>query len=127
MLVASNGREALEVMRTNRPQLILLDLMMPVLDGWEFVKELDKDPKLSDTPIVVITAYADRARPVPRSLRTLEKPVDSRSCSRRSSAPARLERSFINIRISHITPTTTSKVSASLGGTYAELWRLQTG
>src|SRR4051795_10954972 len=64
VLVASNGLEALEVMRTNRPQLILLDLMMPVLDGWEFVAELDKDPKLSDTPIVVITAYADRARPV---------------------------------------------------------------
>ena len=76
VLVASNGREALEVMRTNRPQLILLDLMMPVLDGWEFVKELDKIPKLSDTPILVITAYADRARPVPRSLLTLEKPVD---------------------------------------------------
>ena len=45
VLVASNGREALEVMRTNRPQLILLDLMMPVLDGWEFVKELDEDPE----------------------------------------------------------------------------------
>jgi CheY-like chemotaxis protein len=77
VLMATDGKEALELLRTRpRPGLILLDLMMPVLDGWEFVKELDRDPKIADIPIVVITAYADPARPVPRSLTTIEKPLD---------------------------------------------------
>jgi CheY-like chemotaxis protein len=77
VLMAADGKEALDLLRTRpRPGLILLDLMMPVLDGWEFVKELDRDPTIADIPIVVITAYADRARPVPRSLLTIEKPLD---------------------------------------------------
>jgi CheY-like chemotaxis protein len=77
VLTASDGREALELLRSRpRPGLILLDLMMPVLDGWEFVKELDRDPQMADIPIVVITAYADRARPMPRSVMTIEKPLD---------------------------------------------------
>lgn len=77
VFAVGNGREALDALRTiPRPRVILLDLMMPVLDGWEFAEELKKDPGCSDISIIVITAYADRARPVPGAELTIEKPFD---------------------------------------------------
>ena len=64
--VAANGLLALEQIAKSRPQLILLDLMMPEMDGFEFVVELRKRPEWCSIPIVVITAKdltaEDRAR-----------------------------------------------------------------
>ena len=51
---AANGREALDVVANARPDLILLDLMMPVMDGWECLTEL-KSNGFSDIPVFVIT------------------------------------------------------------------------
>ena len=53
---AENGRVALERIAENRPDLILLDLMMPEMDGFEFIEELRKDPEQSQIPIIVVTA-----------------------------------------------------------------------
>ena len=54
---AANGREALDISRAEpTPSLILLDLMMPVMDGWQFRAEQVKDPVLSKVPVVVISA-----------------------------------------------------------------------
>jgi PAS domain S-box-containing protein len=53
---AENGRVALERVAENQPQLILLDLMMPEMDGFEFITELRKTPKWRSIPVVVITA-----------------------------------------------------------------------
>jgi CheY-like chemotaxis protein len=56
---AANGEEALHYLRSGAvvlPELILLDLMMPVMDGLEFRTEQQKDPKLATIPVVVITA-----------------------------------------------------------------------
>jgi CheY-like chemotaxis protein len=55
---AVNGREALDVSARELPCLILLDLMMPVMDGWQFRSEQMKDPVLSQIPVVVISADA---------------------------------------------------------------------
>lgn len=52
---AAHGREALDVSRDEMPDLILLDLMMPVMDGWECLTELKNDRSLSDIPVFVIT------------------------------------------------------------------------
>lgn len=53
---ASNGREALEQLRrAELPRLILLDLMMPIMNGWEFRAEQIKDPRISSIPVVVLT------------------------------------------------------------------------
>jgi len=55
---ASNGREALTVLRTlhTPPSVILMDLMMPVMNGWEFRAEQQRDPLLSKIPVVVVSA-----------------------------------------------------------------------
>ena len=56
---AANGREALDIAKhTPSPSLILLDLMMPIMDGWQFRTEQLKDPDLAQVPVVVISADA---------------------------------------------------------------------
>jgi CheY-like chemotaxis protein len=64
--LASNGREALDVLRAGafRPNLILLDLMMPELDGWGLMAELEKRPELAEIPIVVFSAQGVSAEAV---------------------------------------------------------------
>lgn len=54
---ARSGREALDYLRANPlPRLIILDLLMPEMDGWQFLEERKKDGKLADVPVVVLTA-----------------------------------------------------------------------
>ena len=55
-LGASNGQEAMELLRHRRPCLILLDLMMPVMDGPTFRAQQLQEPSLREIPVVVITA-----------------------------------------------------------------------
>jgi CheY-like chemotaxis protein len=62
-LVAVDGREALSLLHgAKQPQLILLDLMMPVMNGWEFRDALRTDPGVSRIPILVMTASRTLAR-----------------------------------------------------------------
>src|ERR1051325_2493173 len=57
----ANGLEALRHLRQgNRPCVILLDLTMPVMDGWQFRREQKQDATISDIPLVVITATGKR-------------------------------------------------------------------
>src|SRR5919206_4825152 len=53
---AANGREALQRLKERAPRLILLDLMMPVMDGWEFRTAQQRDPELARIPVVIISA-----------------------------------------------------------------------
>jgi len=56
---ASNGQEALDLLKTGAaPSLILLDLMMPVMNGWQFRSEQLKDPRFAGIPVIVISADA---------------------------------------------------------------------
>jgi CheY-like chemotaxis protein len=73
---AENGEVALERARTERPCVILLDLMMPIMNGWEFRSEQLRDPKLSSIPVVIMTAdgrAAEKARTLHADL--LKKPI----------------------------------------------------
>ena len=55
--MAADGREALDLLRRqSRPSLILLDLTMPVMNGWQFRAEQRQDPDLSGIPVVVLSA-----------------------------------------------------------------------
>ena len=56
-LTAGNGREALSMIRANHlPSLIVLDLTMPIMDGYEFLIEQRRDDALAGLPVVVVTA-----------------------------------------------------------------------
>jgi CheY-like chemotaxis protein len=72
---ARNGEEALALIGTGRlPALVLLDLMMPVMNGWEFLATVANDPVLRGLPVVVLTA-AEHAQ-IPGALEVLSKPMD---------------------------------------------------
>jgi DNA-binding response OmpR family regulator len=55
---AAGGQEGLTLVQVQRPDLILLDLMMPDLDGWEVYRRLKEDPLLAPVPVMVVTARA---------------------------------------------------------------------
>ncbi len=56
--LASDGEEALEKVRSFRPDCVLLDIMMPKKDGWQVCAEIKNDPELKDTPVVFLSARA---------------------------------------------------------------------
>ncbi|RME45183.1 MAG: response regulator [Caldilineae bacterium] len=55
---ALGGKQALEVLKEEKPDLILLDLMMPDMDGWEVYRQVKADPRLASIPVIVVTAKA---------------------------------------------------------------------
>lgn len=61
VLEAENGQNALEVAKRERPDLVLLDVMMPDVDGWAVARELGADERTREIPIVFLTARADSA------------------------------------------------------------------
>jgi CheY-like chemotaxis protein len=80
VMEANDGREALECLSEFRPQLVMTDLMMPVMDGVELIERLRADPDTADLPIMAITADASeqtesRARRA-GAVDFLAKPVD---------------------------------------------------
>jgi CheY-like chemotaxis protein len=76
---AGNGQDALAMLRGEgpRPCLILLDIMMPVMDGWQFRAVQREDPTLSAIPVIVLTAHGHVARgsEVMDATAYLKKPV----------------------------------------------------
>ena len=55
---ANGGVQGLQVIRTEKPDLVLLDLMMPEMDGWQVYQQLKADPSTADIPVIVVTAKA---------------------------------------------------------------------
>ena len=74
---AANGRDALEYLQKgDPPDVILLDLMMPIMDGWEFRRRQRQDPTLANVPVVVLSAL-DATRAVDlEEAAFLKKPLD---------------------------------------------------
>lgn len=72
---AANGKEGLDVLsKIAQPCLILLDLMMPIMNGWQFAEALQTDTNLAKIPIVVFSAYEVKDRPI-KVRNILKKPV----------------------------------------------------
>ncbi len=61
VVTAYDGREALEKVASERPDLIVLDVMMPYMDGFEVLQQLKKDPETRDIPVIMLTAKAQDA------------------------------------------------------------------
>jgi GAF domain-containing protein/CheY-like chemotaxis protein len=75
---ATNGKEALESVRKNRPDLIILDVMMPEMNGFDVAAILKNDPQTMDIPIIVLSIVQDKARGYRIGVdRYLTKPIDT--------------------------------------------------
>ena len=73
----ANGREALDYLqRSESPEVILLDLMMPVMDGWEFRRHQQADPTLARVPVIVLSALDQSRTPDVTAAAFLKKPLD---------------------------------------------------
>jgi CheY-like chemotaxis protein len=73
----ANGREALEYLQhAVRPHVILLDLMMPVMDGWEFRRQQKADPDLAPVPVIVLSALDQSRAATVDAAAFLKKPLD---------------------------------------------------
>jgi DNA-binding response OmpR family regulator len=55
---ARDGKEGLEKIRSEKPDLVVLDVMMPEMDGWQVLKEVEKDPDTAGIPVIMLTAKA---------------------------------------------------------------------
>jgi len=61
VIVAANGQEAIEMMISiNKPDLILCDIMMPRMDGYEFLKIVNQEYQLSSIPFIFLTSYSEK-------------------------------------------------------------------
>jgi CheY-like chemotaxis protein len=73
----ANGREALQYLHdAEKPQVILLDLMMPVMDGWEFRRQQQADPELAPVPVIVLSALDQGRTSGLEAAAFLKKPLD---------------------------------------------------
>ena len=61
VVTAFDGREALEKVKSERPDLVVLDVMMPYMDGFEVLKNLKADPETAEIPVIMLTAKAQDA------------------------------------------------------------------
>ena len=79
-ITANHGLDGLERLKhmAEQPCLVLLDLMMPVMDGWEFVRNIERDHVLSDIPIAVVSAFSEKAATLKGKV-FLKKPIDLES------------------------------------------------
>jgi two-component system cell cycle response regulator DivK len=58
VVTAADGAEGVEAARRERPDLVLMDLSLPVMDGWEATRAIKADANLQDLPIIAVTAHA---------------------------------------------------------------------
>ncbi len=77
---ATDGQEALDMLGEFHPQLVLTDLMMPVMDGIELIRRIRANPRTADLPIVAITAdateQAERQARAAGAIDVITKPID---------------------------------------------------
>ena len=80
VIIASNGVEAVEISNSEKPHIILMDLNLPIVDGWEATKRLKADARTAKIPVMALTAHAmsgDRERALAAGCDEFDtKPID---------------------------------------------------
>lgn len=81
IITASNGKEALEKIKGQQPDLVLLDLMMPVVDGFAVLSEIKMDNELRNIPVIIVSAAND-SKSVVKGIKQgaddyITKPIDA--------------------------------------------------
>ena len=80
VLTAVNGQEGIDIARAEAPELILMDMGLPVMDGWEATRRIKKDPDIQNIPVIALTAHAmsgDRSKALDAGCNDYEtKPID---------------------------------------------------
>ena len=61
VISAGNGQQALDMMRSEQPRLVLMDMNLPVLDGWTASRQAREDERICNIPIIALTAHASEA------------------------------------------------------------------
>jgi CheY-like chemotaxis protein len=62
VVLARDGAEGLELARTLRPRAVILDILLPRLDGWDLLTRLKQDPATADIPVVIVTMLDERGK-----------------------------------------------------------------
>lgn len=87
VVIAVTGDQALEMVHSQRPDLVLMDISLPGIDGWEATRRLKGDPVTAATPVIALTAHAlttDREKSMAAGCDEFEtKPVDLISLTRK--------------------------------------------
>lgn len=64
--LAANGDEGLHALESETPDLIILDVLMPKMNGWETLKKIKENPKTKDIPVITLTSLGDRPEDIKR-------------------------------------------------------------
>ena len=91
VLTANDGETAMHSLRHDRPDLVVLDLMLPDKDGWDITRLVRSDPALADTPIIMLTARIDDLKhldKVVKSVRGVKGVIDVARQSVTGSVPS---------------------------------------
>lgn len=80
VVVAHNGKDGLQKAKSEKPDIVILDLMMPVMDGWAFAEQFNKDAVLAKTPVLALTSFSESlGQPFPFQVSEyLQKPLKPR-------------------------------------------------
>lgn len=89
LLEARNGRDALEMVKAERPDLIIMDIQLPEMSGLDVTKTIKSDPKLRSIPIIAVTAFAMKGD---------EEHIRAHGCEAYLSKPISIDRFLETVR-----------------------------